>query len=134
MADRTGDPTVVTHRTAAPMVDRTEDPIWYDRMAHPMVDLAAVHIVAIGSAAGPAGSMDIATSGIASGIAGIRTATTVQAGTFAELTGSHRDELASGAPSNPSVQSLACRSIRKKERQWVIKLAGAQATHQLLVG
>jgi hypothetical protein len=73
-------------------------------MADPMVDLTAApadlmvdRIMAIGSAVGPAGFMAIATSGIACGIAGIQSATTVRAGTFAAQTGNRRNELASGA-------------------------------------
>jgi hypothetical protein len=79
-------------RTEDPMVDRTVDRTAHltaDRTAQPMADLTL--IMAIGSAAGRAGFMAIATSGIASGIAGIRTATTGRAGTFAALTGSQRD-------------------------------------------
>jgi hypothetical protein len=83
MADRTEDPTVdpTLGRTAHLMADRT---------AHPMVHRTPALIMVIGSAAGRAGFMAIATSGIASGIAGIRTATTGRAGTFAALTGSQR--------------------------------------------
>jgi hypothetical protein len=79
----------LTVALAALMVDLTEDRM-VDRTAARMVDLTLVvaHITAIGSGAGQAGFMATATSGIACGIAGIRSATTVRAGTFAAPTGS----------------------------------------------
>jgi hypothetical protein len=97
MADRTGDHTVVADLTAHPIVCLTADRMAaVYLMAHRMVELTAVLIMAIGSAAGRAGFMAIATFGIASGIVGIRTATTDRVGTFAAPTGSQRDELTSG--------------------------------------
>jgi len=84
-------------RTEGPMADPTLDPTAHptlDHTAHPTVDHTAhptpALIMAIGSAAGRAGFMANATSGIASGIAGIRTDTTGRAGTFVALTGSWR--------------------------------------------
>jgi hypothetical protein len=97
MEEGTEGATVVV--TVDPMVDLTADRASATPLAaYPtMAQLTAVLIMAIGSAAGQAGFTASATSGIASGIAGIRTATTGRAGTFAALTGSQRDELASGA-------------------------------------
>jgi hypothetical protein len=53
---------------------------------HPTAELAAVVTMAISSVAGQVGPTANVTSGIPSGIAGIRTDTTGRAGTFAELT------------------------------------------------
>ncbi len=54
-------------------------------------------ITAIGSLDGRVGFTAIGTSGAASGIAGIPTATTDPVGMFAALTGSQRKQVASGA-------------------------------------
>jgi hypothetical protein len=72
-----------------------------DRMLtpHPMLELTVVHTMAISSAAGQGGFTANVTSGMPSGIAGIRTVTTGRAGTFAALTGSQRANLRA-APSN----------------------------------
>jgi hypothetical protein len=87
-------------RTVGLMADLTAAP----------ADLMVDRIMAIGLAAGPAGFMAIATSGIACGIAGIQSATTVRAGTFAAQTGNRRNELASGAL--PLAPSLSTKQIR----------------------
>jgi hypothetical protein len=133
MAERTEDPTVVAaDLTAHPMVDLTSHPMVdltshpmvgreaaTDLTAHLMVGLPAVLIMAIGSAADRAGSTVIATSGIASGIAGIQTATTGRAGTFAALTGSQRDEVASGAvePKRAEIAPRQREQLRPSRRQ-----------------
>lgn len=77
MADRT------VGLTAARMVALTADPT-----VGPILFMA--RITDIGLLAGRAGFMVIATSGVACGIAGIRSATKVPVGTFAALTGNRR--------------------------------------------
>jgi hypothetical protein len=97
MADHTV--ALMADHTVALMVDHTAGrmaDLTVDRMVA-LADHTVGRITAIGSADGRAGFMAIATSGIACGIAGIRSATTVRAGTFAALTGSRRNTLAGGA-------------------------------------
>lgn len=66
-------------------------------MAATVMAATADIITAIGSLGGRVGFTAIGTSGAASGIAGIRTATTDPVGMFAALTGSQRKQVASGA-------------------------------------
>lgn len=80
-----------------------------------MADRTAAHtlvarITAIGSSAGRAGFMATAISGEACGIAGIRTATTARAGTFAALTGNQRSGSASGVLPLASFRVAICYS------------------------